>query len=150
MTVTGGGDKSLTTVTKSLLRARASTLHQLTAWLISSNIHTHTHKDTIYQHAGFLHLHILKIINALLTWCLNIQPARPFNLPAEEEVLQTGGVGSKNVGKCCPLNVRRHRRELSLQKRLIGFNEMEASFHPAIWKRCVVSLTEYRISRYSE
>lgn len=37
MTVTGGGGTSLTTVTRSLLRDRASTLHQLTGWFISSN-----------------------------------------------------------------------------------------------------------------
>lgn len=37
MTVMGGGDRSLTTVTRSLLRAIASTLHQLTGWLISSD-----------------------------------------------------------------------------------------------------------------
>lgn len=36
MTVTGGGGKSLTTVTRSALRASASTLHQLMGWLISS------------------------------------------------------------------------------------------------------------------
>lgn len=40
MTVTGGGDKSLTTVTRSDLRARASTLHQLTGWLVSSETDT--------------------------------------------------------------------------------------------------------------
>lgn len=40
MTVMGGGDRSLTTVTRSLLRARASTLHQLTGWLISSTTET--------------------------------------------------------------------------------------------------------------
>lgn len=36
MTVMGGGGKSLITVTRSALRARASTLHQLMGWLISS------------------------------------------------------------------------------------------------------------------
>lgn len=36
MTVMGGGGRSLITETKSLLTARASTLHQLTGWLISS------------------------------------------------------------------------------------------------------------------
>lgn len=40
MTVMGGGDRSLTTVTRSLLRARASTLHQLTGWPISSDTDT--------------------------------------------------------------------------------------------------------------
>ncbi len=52
----------------------------------------------------------------LLTRCLDVQPAGPFNLPAEQEVLQTGGVGSENVGEGRPLEVRRQRRELSLQK----------------------------------
>lgn len=37
MTVIGGGGRSLTTVTRSVLRARASTLLQLTGWLISSD-----------------------------------------------------------------------------------------------------------------
>lgn len=36
MTVMGGGARSLITVTRSALRARASTLHQLIGWLISS------------------------------------------------------------------------------------------------------------------
>lgn len=36
MTVMGGGARSLTTVTRSALRASASTLHQLIGWLISS------------------------------------------------------------------------------------------------------------------
>lgn len=36
----GGGDRSLTTVTRSHLRARASTLHQLTGWLMSSDADT--------------------------------------------------------------------------------------------------------------
>ncbi|TNN89045.1 hypothetical protein EYF80_000924 [Liparis tanakae] len=37
MMVMGGGDRSLNTVTRSLLKATASTLHQLTGWLTSSN-----------------------------------------------------------------------------------------------------------------
>ena len=36
MTVSGGGGRSLTTVTSSPLSANASTLHQLTGWLLSS------------------------------------------------------------------------------------------------------------------
>lgn len=36
MTVIGGGARSLITVTRSALRASASTLHQLIGWLISS------------------------------------------------------------------------------------------------------------------
>lgn len=40
MTVSGGGGRSLTTVTMSLLRESASTLHQLTGWFISSNMDT--------------------------------------------------------------------------------------------------------------
>lgn len=36
MTVMGGGARSLITVTRSALRAIASTLHQLMGWLMSS------------------------------------------------------------------------------------------------------------------
>lgn len=41
MTVTGGGARSLITVTRSALRASASTLHQLTGWLMSSEKNGH-------------------------------------------------------------------------------------------------------------
>lgn len=45
MTVRAGGDRSLITVISSGLRARASTLHQLTGWLMRSgrrNVHIQT------------------------------------------------------------------------------------------------------------
>lgn len=54
-------------------------------------------------------------VNVFLTWCLDIQPAGAFNFPAEEKVLQTGGVRSKNVGEGRPLQVGRQSWKLGLQ-----------------------------------
>ncbi len=96
--------------------------------------------------------------DVLLTWCLDVQPARPFNLPAEEEVLQTRSVGSKNVGEGRPLKVRRQRRELSLQEQnlphRLSFLMLKAlttstkQLH-TVGCMCARLLTEYLTSRYS-
>lgn len=41
-----------------------------------------------------------------LTGSLDVEPAWPTDLPAEEEILQAGGVGPKYMRECLPLQVR--------------------------------------------
>lgn len=96
MTVKGGGDRSLTTVIRSALMATASTLDQLTGWLISSETDT---KENQSVDSFINNNKISKQSKILLTWCLDFQPARSFNLSAEEKVFQKGRVGSKNMRK---------------------------------------------------
>lgn len=112
MTVTGGGARSLITVTRSLLRARASTLHQLTGWLTSSG----GHRGHISVRTARLLEGSGQIGRSLLTGRLDVQPAGPFDLPAEEEVLQAGGVGAKHVGEGRPLQVGGQRIVVGLRE----------------------------------
>lgn len=49
---------------------------------ITTNIYIHKRQSSIF-----------------LTWRLDVEPTRAFNLPAEEQVLQKGGVGPKYVRK---------------------------------------------------
>lgn len=96
-----------------------------------------------------------KSLHLLLTWWLDIQPARAFNLPAEEKVLQTGCVGSKNVGKGRPLEVRRQRGELSLRnnisQRIKAYLNIKSWIKRGQWGNSIYTslLTEYLTSRYS-
>lgn len=57
MTVTGGGARSLITVTRSALRASASTLHQLTGWLISSE-NGHVERTNLKRAVESVYIHL--------------------------------------------------------------------------------------------
>lgn len=97
MTVRGGGDRSLTTVIRSALMATASTLDQLTGWLISSE--TDTKENQPLDSSINNNTTTSEQSKILLTWCFDFQPARSFNLSAEEQVFQKGRVGSENMRK---------------------------------------------------
>ena len=56
-------------------------------------------------------------VKAALTWGLDIQPAGSSDLPAEEKVLQAGGVGAKHMGERRPLQVGGQSWRLSLQNK---------------------------------
>lgn len=94
MTVMGGRARSLITVTRSALRANASTLHQLIGWLISSGDGVGSGPIERQSVSQFVLINDQKS-GFLLTWCFDVQPAGTFNLPAEEKVLQERSVGAK-------------------------------------------------------
>ena len=64
---------------------------------------------------------------SFLTWRLDVQPAGALDLPAQEEVLQARGVGSKHVGERRPLQVDRQRWILGLWRLKNGKRRVTAS-----------------------